>query len=109
MRFGERVEGIWCCPLSPPKLSLCSHTPALRCNAKEGREAPGGWALRRRDTILLKEGSPEQARSKNAHCPLRPHKEAIFRAEDIPQDLGQPSLGAIANHCMEFTGAPGHT
>jgi hypothetical protein len=28
---------------------------------------------------------------------------------DIAQDLGQPSLGAIANHCVEFTGAPGHT
>lgn len=59
---------------------------------------------------MLREGRREVIKCAAARRgPLRPHAEAIFRAEDIPQDLGQPSLGAIANHGIELTGAPGHT
>ena len=66
--------------------------------------------MSRRETILLKEGKEDAIKcAAKTLCPLRPHVEAIFRAEDILQDLGQPSLGAIANHCIEFMGAPGHT
>lgn len=92
------------CPTVPTPLR------SVRCTLVEGRGAPGGWALSRRETILLEEGEEDAIQcAAKTPCPLRPHAEAIFRAEDILQDLGQPSLGAIANHCIEFMGAPGHT
>lgn len=78
--------------------------PPLQPGIRQGSPRRPGFKERSDSALSQKEGN-----LRSAPCPLRPHAEAIFRAEDIPQDLGQPSLGAIANHCIEFTGAPGHT